>query len=145
MKTSEIKHFITEYTDEVWNKGNVEAMDRFYTPNYVHHDISRPDLQTLDHYKDWAKDLLAGLQDFHVAIDDLVAEDGKAVKRWTASGIHNNTFAGIPATGKQVSFCGVSTYRLEGDKISESWYLYDLLGLLQQLGVIPLPETVENK
>lgn len=142
MKSSEIKKFITEYTDKVWNRGNVEAMDRFYTSNYVHHDVSRPDLQTLDHYKGWAKDLLGGLSDFNVDIDDLVAEEEKAVKRWTASGIHNNTFAGIPATGRRVRFSGVSTYRLEGDRISESWYIYDLLGLLQQLGVIPAPEKV---
>jgi hypothetical protein len=34
-----------------------------------------------------------------------------------------------------------SIYRLAGDRIVESSYLYDMLGLLQQLGVIPAPEA----
>jgi len=144
MTTAELKNFIAEYTDEVWNKGNVEAMGRYYAPDYVHHDVSRPDVRTLTEYKGWAHDLLAGLKDFHVAVDDLVAEDGKAVKRWTARGLHHSTLAGIPATGKGVSFSGVSIYRMAGNQISESWYIYDLLGLLQQLDVIPAPDKVET-
>ncbi len=143
MTAAELKDFIAEYTDEVWNKGNVEAMDRYYAPDYVHHDVSRPDVCTLADYKRWAYDLLAGLTDFRVAVDDLIAEEGTAVKRWTASGLHNGALAGIPATGKRVSFSGVSIYRFAGDRIAESWYLYDLLGLLQQLGVIPAPDQAE--
>ena len=48
-----LKSFIAEYTDEVWNRGNVGAMDLYYAPDYVHHDISRPDVVSLDDYKQW--------------------------------------------------------------------------------------------
>ena len=137
MTAAELKKFISEYTNEVWNKGSVEAMDRYYARDYVHHDVSRADVRTLADYQQWAKDLLAGLSGMHVAVDDLVAEEGKAVKRWTATGVHEHTLAGIPPTGKRVSFSGVSIYRVAGGRIQESWYVYDLLGLLQQLGVIP--------
>ena len=133
MTPNDVKTLIATYTENVWNKASVAAMDRYYTPDYVHHDVSRPDVTTLDGYKQWARDLLAGLSQLHVAIDDLVAEEGKAVKRWTATGIHANNFAGIAPTQRRVSFSGVSTYRLDGNKIAESWYLYDLFGLLQQL------------
>ena len=133
MTPNEIKTLIATYTENVWNKASVAAMDRYYTLDYVHHDVSRPDVTNLVGYKQWARDLLAGLSHLHVAIDDLVAEEGKAVKRWRATGIHANTFAGIAPTQKRVSFSGVSIYRLNGNKIVESWYLYDLFGLLQQL------------
>jgi steroid delta-isomerase-like uncharacterized protein len=137
MTTAETKQFIAKYTDDVWNKHDVGAMDRYYDPKYRHHDVSRPDVGTLDQYKNWARDLIGGLHGLRVDIDDLIAEEGgKAVKRWTATGKHDGTLAGIPATGKTVSFSGSSAYRLEGNKIVESWYVYDLLGLLQQLGVI---------
>jgi predicted ester cyclase len=89
-------------------------------------------------YKQWATGLLTGLTGFHVAADDLVAEEGKAVKRWTATGVHEHALGGIPPTGKRVSFSGVSIYRVAGGRIEESWYVYDFLGLLQQLGVIPV-------
>lgn len=139
MAHNELKTFIATYTEEVWNKHSVAAMDRYYAIDYIHHDVSRPDVNTLADYKQWARDLLAGLSDLRVAIDDLVAEEGKAVKRWTASGLHDSTFAGIPATGKRVSFSGVSIYRVGDGKIVESWYIYDLFGLLQQLQAAPVP------
>ena len=133
MTPNDIKTLIATYTENVWNKASVPAMDRYYAPEYVHHDVSRPDVTTLADYKQWAHDLLAGLSQLHVAIDDLIAEEGKTVKRWTATGVHANVFAGIAPTGRKVNFSGVSTYRLNGNKIVESWYLYDLFGLLQQL------------
>lgn len=143
MTTEEIKRLITTYTDEVWNQHSIEAMDKFYVPDYAHHDVSSPDVRTLNDYKQWAAMLLSGLSNFHVAIDDVIAEPGKAVKRWTASGLHNNTFAGIPPSGKEVRFSGVSVYKLANDRITESWYLYDMLGLLQQLGAVPAAAEAE--
>ncbi len=142
MSPTELKAFIAEYTDAVWNEGDVEAMDRYYAPDYAHHGASRPDVRTLAGYKLWAYDLLGALSEFRVSVDDLIAEEGKAVKRWTASGVHGGALAGIPATGRRVAFSGVSVYRMAGDRIAESWYLYDLLGLLQQVGAIPAPDQV---
>lgn len=137
MKGEELKNLIATYTEDVWNKASVPAMDRYYAADYIHHDVSRPDVNTLADYKQWARDLLAGLPDLHVAIDDLIAEEGKAVKRWTASGMHTGTLAGFAPTNRRITFSGVSTYRLAGNKIVESWYLYDLFGLVQQLSKTP--------
>ena len=133
---TQLKDFIAEYTKEVWNAHNVDAMDRYYASSYVHHDVSRPDVTTLAHYKKWALDLIAGIPDLHVRADDLIAEEGKAVKRWTATGTHTGPLAGIAATNRSVSFSGISTYRVDGGKIVESYYVYDLFGLLQQLGAL---------
>lgn len=145
MTNAELKQFIAEYTDEVWNRGNVAAMERYYAPDYEHHDVSRPDVRTLADYAQWARDLQAALSDLHVAADDLVADagDGKAVKRWTATGRHTGALAGIAPSGRRVSFSGVSIYRLAGGRIAESWYVYDLFGLVNQLRSLePAAEAV---
>src|SRR5688572_18434565 len=127
MKSADLRKFILDYTDEVWNRGNVDAMDRYYAPSYVHHDVSRPDVTTLADYKQWARDLQAALSDMKVHADDVIAaEDGKAVKRWTATGLHTGPLAGLPPTNKHVSFSGSSAYRVENGVIVESWYVYDL-------------------
>ncbi|MEX2272857.1 MAG: ester cyclase [Vicinamibacterales bacterium] len=140
MKPADLRRFILEYTDEVWNHGNIEAMDGYYAASYVHHDVSRPDVTSLGDYKQWARDLQSGLSEMRVVADDVIAsEDGKAVKRWTATGVHTGSLAGLPPTGKRVSFSGSSAYRVENGRIVESWYVYDLFGLLQQLGALPAP------
>jgi hypothetical protein len=45
----------------------------------------------------------------------------------------------MPPTGKQVTMRGITLYRLAGGKVTELYWNYDVLGLLQQLGAIPAP------
>ena len=44
---------------------------------------------------------------------------------------------GIPPTGKTAKVMGIWIHRLSSGKILESWNVWDTLGMLQQLGVIP--------
>ena len=37
-----------------------------------------------------------------------------------------------------VSMSGISIYRLTGGKLAEAWVQYDQLGLMQQIGVVPM-------
>jgi predicted ester cyclase len=39
-----------------------------------------------------------------------------------------------------VSVAAVHLFRIEGGKIAEQWCVWDTLGMMQQLGVVPLPE-----
>jgi predicted ester cyclase len=44
---------------------------------------------------------------------------------------------GIPPTGKEIKISGCMIYHWQGDKIIEQWDYTDMMGLLQQVGVIP--------
>jgi predicted ester cyclase len=50
---------------------------------------------------------------------------------------------GMPSTGKLVHVTGVNVARFVDGKIVESWFNFDMLTLLQQLGAIPTPEQVD--
>src|SRR5215217_2039083 len=104
--TTGVKQTISTYTDEVWNQHRVDAIDKYYAPDYVHHDASRPDVTSLADYRAWSAALQAGIPDIRVAVDDLIADGDMAVKRWTATGVQSAELAGIPATGKRVRFSG---------------------------------------
>ena len=43
---------------------------------------------------------------------------------------------GLPPSGKEVEFTGLSAYRIEGNKIAESWTVEDELGLMRQIGAV---------
>jgi predicted ester cyclase len=47
---------------------------------------------------------------------------------------------GMPPTGKTVRVTGVNVARFAAGKIAESWFNFDMLTLLQQVGAIPAPE-----
>jgi steroid delta-isomerase-like uncharacterized protein len=139
--SSSLTQTIVAYTDAVWNRHRLEALDTYYARDYVHHDVSRPDVTTLDGYKAWSAALQSAIPNIHVQVDQLLADGDFAVKRWTATGVQSGELAGIPPSGRAVRFSGVSTYRFHDGRIAESWYIYDLFGLLQQLGAIPAPEA----
>jgi predicted ester cyclase len=60
------------------------------------------------------------------------------VARLTVHGAHQGHFLGIPATGTQVTVTEIQVVRVASGQIVDMWVNVDLLGMLQQLGVVPL-------
>ena len=73
----------------------------------------------------------------HWGIADIFSTADRVVVRWTGSGTHVGEVNGIPATGKKIRVDAITIHRMEGGKIAESWEVWDTLGFLQQLGVVP--------
>ena len=76
-----------------------------------------------------------GRHDFVQAI----AHKDKVTTCGTFTGTHLDTFQGIPATGKTVSFSVMHIDRVHHSKIVEHWGMGDSLSLVQQLGVKLVP------
>ena len=55
----------------------------------------------------------------------------------TGEGVHEGELFGIPPTNRPMKVTGITILRLEGGKIVERWVEVDMLGALQQLGVVP--------
>jgi steroid delta-isomerase-like uncharacterized protein len=70
-------------------------------------------------------------------IEDLFSAGDRVVVRWTGSGTHVGEVNGIPPTGKAISVDAISIHRMADGKIAETWEVWDTLGFLQQLGVVP--------
>ncbi|HEY7030438.1 MAG TPA: ester cyclase [Thermomicrobiales bacterium] len=69
---------------------------------------------------------------------DLVLVDGDYVTvRWTLRGTHLGEFRGVPPSGAEVTYTGISIFRIECGRIVETWDEADLYGLLQQIGGLP--------
>jgi steroid delta-isomerase-like uncharacterized protein len=86
--------------------------------------------------------VLTAFPDVQFTLDELLpaGEGGDAtVTRWTARGTHRGDLLGIPATGKSVTFQGMLVDRWRDGKIVERRELADMLGMMQQLGVVPAP------
>jgi steroid delta-isomerase-like uncharacterized protein len=82
---------------------------------------------------------LAGVPDFHTAIEDLIAEGDRVAARITMTGTQTGEFFGVPPTGRTFTMTGMYIVRIADGKIVEHWGVEDALGLLQQLGAMPAP------
>jgi predicted ester cyclase len=69
----------------------------------------------------------------------LVAEGDMVVVHETYRLRHKGEFQGISPTGKEVSITGTEIYRIADGKFVGQWVEGDMLGLLQQLGILPTP------
>ena len=75
--------------------------------------------------------------DGHWGIEEIFSADDRVVVRWTGTGTHVGDMNGIPPTGNRVRVDAVTIHRMEDAKIAETWQVWDTLGFLQQLGVVP--------
>jgi steroid delta-isomerase-like uncharacterized protein len=74
----------------------------------------------------------------HWTIQEMFSAGDRVAVRWTGTGKHTGELNGIPATGRDVGpvQC-IAIHRMSDGKIAETWEVWDTLGLLQQLGVVP--------
>lgn len=75
--------------------------------------------------------------DANIDIHDLIAEDNKVVARVTWSGNHTGDYRGIPPSGKRIEISAFIVERFRDGKSVEHWGLFDVMTMMQQLGLVP--------
>lgn len=129
--------------DALWNRGDLEACDALFAEHCMFHDPTFP-IDGLAGLKEFARDLRAAQPDLHMDIHDIVTGEDMTAHRYTFGGTASSEFRGIPATGKSYVMTGMGMSKWEGDRIVEDWIVYDMLGVLQQLGLVPERITHET-
>jgi steroid delta-isomerase-like uncharacterized protein len=136
---------LVRHVADLWNAGDLAALDANFTPDYVNRDPNNPEVTDFAGYKRWATAARAAFPDMQITIEDLIAEGDRVAKYWSFVATHRGEYAGAAPTGKLVTWSGVTIYRIVGGKAAECIWRTDALGLLQQLGVVSLlaaPEAV---
>ncbi len=80
----------------------------------------------------------SGFSDVQWSLEEIIAEGDRIAARFTMRGTHDGTFFGVPATGRKIEVRAMNSYRLAGGKFVEEYGQPDLLGLLQQIGAVPV-------
>ena len=133
MSAEENKALVRREQEELWNHtGNLDAAAELFAPDYA------------EAAKQEAADFRQGFPDVVSTIEDLIAEGDKVVARWTSQATHQGDYMGVPPTGKEVEFTGISVYRMEGGRIAESWTAEDELGLMRQIGAVSEPGRAQE-
>jgi steroid delta-isomerase-like uncharacterized protein len=137
MSAEENRVIVQRWIEEVWNKGNLAVADEIVAVNYANYDPVGP---MLEPGRSGLKKLVAlyriAFPDLQFTIEDIVSEGNKVVTRWKAHGTHKGDLMGIPATGNEATTVGISINRILNGEIVEHRTNWDVLGLMQQLGVM---------
>ena len=139
--SEENKAIVRRVYEQVWSKGNLDVVDELCAADFVLHDPAQPGIRGPEGYKQIVTGNRTAFPDLQITVEDQLAEGDKVATRWTTTGTHQGEFAGIPATGKRGGVTGTTIARVVGGKIVEERSNWDTLGLLQQLGAIPVPDA----
>lgn len=139
MSLEKNKALFRRWYEDVVNDNDYSAVEELLAPDYRAHFPGAPEPVDSDGHKGMVEMFAAAFPDWHESVQDVIAEGDKVVIRVTAGGTQQGDFQGMAPTGRTVTITGIGIARIENGRIAESWWDFDGLGLMQQLGAIPAP------
>ena len=135
----EAKAVVRRWNEEAWSGGNYDLAYEIISPTMKVHGAGGQEVGM-------GPDGLIGLirtwrtafPDGYMSIEDLVVEGDLVGIRNSWHGTHTAEFYGIPPTGKRVDVTSIGLDRVVDGKVVEGWGEMDMVGMMQQLGALPL-------
>lgn len=144
MSPEELKAHARRVPDELLTQGDLAVADAVFAPDLVHHGLF-PHTPGVAGAKQFVLALRQAFPDLRATVEDEIAEGDRVAQRLTLSGAQWGEYSGLPPTGRRATWQLVAIQRLGRDgKFAEHWFIWDQLGLLQQLGALPATKAGEG-
>jgi steroid delta-isomerase-like uncharacterized protein len=132
------EQLVRRFFEEFCNGRNADVADEIIAEDYVSHGPQAPPAVGPEGVKARVgvyQDTLDG----HWDVQELVSAGDQVIARWIGRGTHNGELMGVAPTGASIEVDAISIFRIADGKIAEEWTVWDALGLLQQVGAVPVP------
>ena len=133
------KELYRHYIEDLWNKRNPAAVDRYLAPDYIEHNTNLP--PGLEGRKKFLATVLAAFSDYHGEIQEVVAEGDRVSARVVWTGTQDGSWEGRPPTHNKLVFQTADFFRFENGKIAEHWDVVNVLPRMIALGQIQPPAS----
>jgi steroid delta-isomerase-like uncharacterized protein len=135
MTTETNKALTRQFMERAFNEGNLTIVDEALAQDGIDH---QEPLGTnfVTHLKEVITMLRTAFPDLHFEIHAMLAEGELVAFRSTMTGTHRGPFQGLLPTGKQISVAHMHFVRLVNGKTSDLWHVWDMAGLMRQLGTV---------
>ncbi len=127
---------------EAFNDADWDRMRTVVSPDIVYQETGTGrHIQGVEDYLTLCVTWRQGFPDVAGEVTAALADGGTVALEVTWSGTHTGPLAGptgeIPATGKPIQVTSAMWYQIEGDQVTNLRNHVDILGMLNQLGVLP--------
>jgi steroid delta-isomerase-like uncharacterized protein len=127
------KAIVYRFFAKALNEASSGVADELVSPDFV-----ASDGKNRENLKGFIRQMHHAFPDVQFKIQDTIVEGSRVVVRWDMEGTHGGSFAGVAPTGRRITNQGISIYRVVDGQIVEGWSQVDRLGVLQQVGALPL-------
>ncbi len=141
MSVEENEAVVRRYFDDFWDHRNVALAPEIFADDFVFYAPIVPDgIHGFEAYRQSVvAPLLAAFPDLQFVPGEAICQGDRVAMQFTMSGTHQGSFEGIPPTGKRFTVPGMVMARVAAGKIEELRGVFDGVGMMQQLGVLPAP------
>ena len=114
-------------------RGNLDVVHQYFADHYHDHTAMHPDEPGVQGVKEVIADWGQATPDLRQKVVDIAAEEDIVFVHWQATATHEGQHQmtkhvrDIEPTGEEGTVSGISLYRIEGDKIVESWGYHNVL------------------
>jgi predicted ester cyclase len=138
MSSNENKALLLNAIQHFNNPASRESYFDLYAPHAVlHRSPSMP--PGLNHIKAFYRAYWTAFPDIRLTVTVILGEADMVACAFEARATHQGTFLNHAATGREVTYAGVTILRFEDSKCVERWSQTDMLSLLRQIGAAPAP------
>ncbi len=120
------------------DEGDFEAWRAIASPDLVA-SANGGDPMNRDEFEGMVHGILGGFSNGRHVIESQVAEGDTVATRLTWTALHTGDFNGVAASNRPVRICGDAFDRIEDGRLVEHHAQFDLMGLMVQLGAVPVP------
>jgi predicted ester cyclase len=125
------KQLVLDFFEEVMNQRNTVAIPKYFVTG----TFLAGGLENLVH------GMSTSFPDYHIAAEEVIAENNKVVVRTTMRSTHTGEFFEHLPTGKPIQIGGIHIYTIKDGRIVSYVRESDRLLIYQQLGITPVIET----
>lgn len=120
-------------------RGDLGAADECLAECYIDHDVQGLDRAgTREDLKSAVLAVRASFPDITPTLLDVIVDADRVAVRVEAAGTHTGTpFMGVGQTGRPMRWNEQHVFRCADGRIVEHWGVFDLFGILRQLGAVP--------
>lgn len=133
------KRLVRRALGEIYTKGDLSVAGELVHRDFVDHEPAHTESPTgPESVKQTVRSLQSAFSELHFEVEDEIAEGDKVVQLVTMSRRQTGPLMDSEPTGKAFAVRHIYIWRIADEKIIEHWGSRDDLGLLGQLGLLPI-------
>ena len=139
MDAAAMEAFARDRVELLFNRGELDRIAEFVTEDYLNHEAWPGEDPGYEGFRLRMERLHSAVPDIHLEVHEIVAAGDLLAYRATLSGTHRGPLLGMAPTGRSFRVQHMHMLRMRDGRACEHWATRDDLGMLQQLGIIPMP------
>lgn len=131
------KAIVRRCFEDVIVRGDIEVADEVVAHDLLFQTATGAVLRGRREFQHFAEQLREAFPDIRFEFEEEFTDGERVCTRYTMSGTFLSTLMGLLPNGERFSVRGIDTFRVVNGEVVEIHASYDMLGQMQQLGIVP--------